>query len=358
MIVDDEEDLVWTLLRQIRRERPQLEVEGFSDPLAALEQIRRSSPDVLVTDVRMPKLGGIDLILAARQAAPSIRVIVMTAFNTDHVKKAVARQGSVTLIEKPFEVAALLDLLTPVVDERGGFRGDVSLPMLPDLVQLYSLARVDGALRIVNGSGTGTLWFHAGDIVHARCGDATGVAAFFEMMRWGGGRFLLEPLEEPPERTIRESVASLLLEGARLEDEESVGKDAPGGGPAEDAADPGASPHSQRSRTVSEVRESLASQLPGSWVVDPSDPRSTALWSAADDLLREARPLGDEAGNGVLELVGSSTGLALFWDSQEGRLAVGADLGGREALTRFRASVAAAGGLSARAAGVEPTRAQ
>lgn len=356
MIVDDEEDLVWTLLRQIRRERPQLEVEGFSDPLAALEQIRRSSPDVLVTDVRMPKLGGIDLILAARQAAPSIRVIVMTAFNTDHVKKAVARQGSVTLIEKPFEVAALLDLLTPVVDERGGFRGDVSLPMLPDLVQLYSLARVDGALRIVNGSGNGTLWFHAGDIVHARCGDATGVAAFFEMMRWGGGRFLLEPLEEPPERTIRESVASLLLEGARLEDEEGVGKDAPEGGPPDDAAGPGALP--QRSRMVSEIRESLALQLPGGWVVDPSEPRNAALWAAADALLQAARPLGDEPGNGVLELVGSSTGLALFWDSQEGRLAVGVDLGGREALTRFRASVAAAGGLSARAAGVEPARAQ
>lgn len=356
MIVDDEEDLVWTLLRQIRRERPQLEVEGFSDPLAALEQIRKSAPDVLVTDVRMPKLGGIDLIIAARQAAPSIRVIVMTAFNTDHVKKAVARHGSVTLIEKPFEVTALLDLLTPLVDERGGFRGDVSLPMLPDLVQLYSLARVDGALRIVNGPGNGTLWFHAGDIVHARCGDATGVAAFFEMMRWGGGRFLLEPLEEPPERTIRESVASLLLEGARLEDEESLGKDAAPGSPPDDAAGQGASP--QRSRMVSEVRESLALQLPGAWVIDPSEPRNAALWAAADALLRAARPLGDEAGDGVLELVGSSTGLALFWDSQEGRLAVGADLGGREALTRFRASVAAAGGLAARAAGVEAVRAQ
>jgi CheY-like chemotaxis protein len=351
VIVDDEEDLVWTLLRQIRRERPQLEVEGFSDPIAALEQIRRSPPDVLVTDVRMPKLGGIELIIAARQAAPSIRVIVMTAFNTDHVKRAIARHGRVTLIEKPFEVQALLDLLTPPGDGGVGFRGDVSLPMLPDLVQLYSLARVDGALRIVNGPGNGTLWFQAGDIVHARCGDATGVAAFFEMMRWGGGRFLLEPLEKPPERTIRESVASLLLEGARLQDEESFAKATPAVAPPDEGAVASAAP--RPSRLVSEIRASLAQQLPLGWVVDPSESRDAALWAAAEELLRLARPLGDEAGNGVLELVGSATGLALFWDSQEGRLAVGADLGGREALTRFRASVAAAGGIAARAVSAE-----
>jgi CheY-like chemotaxis protein len=354
VIVDDEEDLVWTLLRQIRRERPQLEVEGFSDPLAALEQIRRRPPDVLVTDVRMPKLGGIDLIIAARQAAPSIRVIVMTAFNTDHVKREVARQGSVTLIEKPFEIPALLDLLAPPADGGGGFRGDVSLPMLPDLVQLYSLARVDGALRIVNGTRDGTLWLQAGDVVHARCGEATGVAAFFEMMRWDGGRFLLEPLEEAPERTIRECVASLLLEGARLQDEENAGKGARSAATLDGIA--GARAASQSPRLVAEVRAGLVPQLPGCWVVDPSEPRDAALWAAADELLRAARPLGDEAGNGVLELVGSATGLALFWDSQEGRLAVGADLGGREAQTRFRASVATAGAITSRAPIAETVR--
>jgi CheY-like chemotaxis protein len=348
MIVDDEEDLVWTLLRQVRRERPQLEVEGFSDPLAALEQIRRTPPDVLVTDVRMPKLGGIDLIIAARQTAPSIQVIVMTAFNTEHVKRAIARHGGVTLIEKPFEVSALLDLLTPPADGGGGFRGDVSLPMLPDLVQLYSLARVDGALRIVNGAGSGTLWFKSGDIVHARCGEATGVAAFFEMMRWDGGRFLLEPLAELPERTIRESVASLLIEGACLQDEESVANAAPAGAPVDELECPRVGPRIPWS--VSEIRAGLPLHLPLAWIVDPAEPRDAALWAAADELLQAARPLGDGAGNGVLELVGSATGLALFWDSGEGRLAVGADLGGREALTRFRAAVAAAGGVAARAA--------
>ena len=335
LIVDDEEDLVWTLLRQIRRERPQLEVEGFSDPVAALEQIRRAPPDVLVTDVRMPKLGGIDLIIAARQASPSIRVIVMTAFNTDHVKREVARHGSVTLIEKPFEVPALLDLLAPTTAGGAGFRGDVSLPMLPDLVQLYSLARVDGALRIVNGPRNGTIWFQAGEIVHARCGDATGVKAFFEMLRWDGGRFLLEPLEEPPERTIVESLPSLLLEGARRQDEESVGR-----GDAADAV--------REARTVAEIRGSLVPLLPGCWVVDPSEPRDAALQAAVDDLLRAARSLADDAGSGVLELVGSASGLAVFWDGRDGQLAVGADVSGRESLTRFRASVAAAGAVAAR----------
>ncbi len=340
LIVDDEEDLVWTLLRQIRRERPEIDVEGFSDPVAALERIREAPPDILVTDVRMPKVGGIDLIVAGRQVAPSMRVIVMTAFNTDHVKREVARQGSVTLIEKPFEVPALLGLLAPRAEPGGGFRGDVSLPMLPDLVQLYALARVDGALKIVNGPRNGTLWFQAGEIVHARCGDATGVKAFFEMMRWDGGRFLLEPLGEAPERTIRECLASLLLEGARLQDEETIGRPVPEG--AGDRGTPG-SDVPGRGWTVAEVRASLVPQVSGCWVVEPSEPRDAGLREAADALARAAQSLSDASGNGVLELVGSTTGFALFWDAREGRLAVGADVGGREALTRFRASVAAVG---------------
>lgn len=338
VIVDDEEDLVWTLLRQIRRERPEIDVEGFSDPVAALERIREAPPDVLVTDVRMPKVGGIDLIIAGRQVAPSMRVIVMTAFNTDHVKREVARQGSVTLIEKPFEVPALLGLLSPRAEAAGGFRGDVSLPMLPDLVQLYALARVDGALKIVNGQRNGTLWFQAGEIVHARCGDATGVKAFFEMMRWDGGRFLLEPLVETPERTIRECLASLLLEGARLQDEETIGRTVPeetDGGAAREPDVPG------NGWTVEDVRASLLPQLQGCWIVDPAEPRDAALREAADALARVAKPLSDASGNGVLELVGSTTGFALLWDAREGRVAVGADVGGREALTRFRASIAA-----------------
>lgn len=356
MIVDDEEDLVWTLLRQIRRERPELDVQGFSDPLAALERIRRDPPDVLVTDVRMPKLGGIDLIIACRQAAPSMRVIVMTAFNTDHVKREVARQGSVTLIEKPFEVPALLGMLAPPEGKAGGFRGDVSLPMLPDLVQLYSLSRVDGALRIVNGPRDGTLWFQAGEIVHARCGEASGVEAFFEMMRWEGGRFLLEPLGEPPERTIRESLASLLLEGARLQDEETIGRAGFGGSDGADA--PVRGPGSGRARTVDEIHAALVPQLPGCWVVDRAEPRDAALMEAADALARAAEPLAGEGGSGVLELVGSTTGLALFWDARQGRLAIVADVGGREALTRFRASVATAGVGAGRPTSVETVAAR
>jgi CheY-like chemotaxis protein len=304
----------------------------------------------------MPRLGGVDLILAARQAAPGIRVIVMTAFNTDHVKREVARHGSVGLLEKPFEVAALLDLLVPPENGEGGFRGDVSLPMLPDVVQLYSLARIDGALRIVNGPKDGTLWFQAGEIAHAQCGDVAGVAAFFEMMRWNGGRFLLEPLGEPPERSIRESVASLLLEGARLQDEENVGRAV-----SHDSVPPGVAHAGAGARdapTVAEIRACLVPQLPGSWVVDSHEPRDAALWAAADELLTAARSLADVAGSGVLELVGPATGLALFWDRTEGRLVVGADLGGREALTRFRASVATAGGASQRAAVAGPAGAR
>ena len=255
VIVDDEEDLVWTLTRQVQRARPELSVKGFTDPAEALEQIRREPPDVLVTDVRMPKLSGIELVLAARQVSPSIAVVVITAFATVHVRKEVMAQGSVTFLEKPFELSALLEAIDRAPAARTGFEGAISLPMLPDLVQMYALARVDGALEISGHGSTGVIWFRAGEIVHARCGERSGPTAFFDLLLWQGGRFRLEPGASPPERTIDASWQSLLIEGARRVDEGTL------------VPEPEA-PARHAARPLEEIRGHVVGSLPGAWAVD------------------------------------------------------------------------------------------
>ncbi len=73
-----------------------------------LEAIRRNDRGCVVTDVRMPEIGGLDLLAALKEQRASLPVIVMTAHGDIPLAVAAMRQGAVDFFEKPFDGDALL----------------------------------------------------------------------------------------------------------------------------------------------------------------------------------------------------------------------------------------------------------
>lgn len=223
LIVDDEENLVWSTERQLKRERPSWTIECFTDSEKAWQRMCETPPDVLVTDLRMPKLTGLDLLINARQKWAQLPVVIMTAFRTFEFDTAVQRHSSVTCLEKPFELSDLLRTLDRCSERAdSGFSGSLRVPMLPDLVQIQALAKFSGAMRITRDDQQGAIWFSKGEIVHAEwVGNAIGEAAFFELLSWKNGRFSVEADAKPKETTIAAPWMELLMEGCRRMDETS-----------------------------------------------------------------------------------------------------------------------------------------
>lgn len=77
VVVDDDRAIRWVLERALAQ--PDLEVETFERADRALERLLEAPPEVLVTDIRMPGLDGLDLMARVREAHPELPVIVMTA---------------------------------------------------------------------------------------------------------------------------------------------------------------------------------------------------------------------------------------------------------------------------------------
>ena len=202
LMVDDEESLLWSFGRRFQGQREEWQFEGFSDPLAALERIRESPPDVLVTDVRMPQMSGIELLVAARAVAPALPVIVLTAYGSKDVLDAVRTRTNIAFLEKPVHFEALVQAVRQLQAKAGGFSGAISVPQLPDLLQLYTQSMASGALTLQQASAVGTIWFDRGDIVHAQCGSTVGAEAVFEMLAWQGGDFSFDRSVQAPQRTI------------------------------------------------------------------------------------------------------------------------------------------------------------
>lgn len=108
LIVDDEPSVLLTLAAN-------LELEGFEvltagDPREALELAEREEFDVLLTDVRMPGMDGVELYRRLKVMKPALRTIVMTAFAGEELLDQGLQEGVYTVLRKPFDIGQLAQL--------------------------------------------------------------------------------------------------------------------------------------------------------------------------------------------------------------------------------------------------------
>jgi hypothetical protein len=92
---------------------------------------------------------------------------------------------------------------------------------LPDLVQILSHGRKSGQLKLTMGSHRGEIHFVSGEIHNALFDNQRGQEAFFQMLKYKDGNFVLDPDFKASSREIEMTAEMLLLEGMRVLDEES-----------------------------------------------------------------------------------------------------------------------------------------
>ncbi|HET8724473.1 MAG TPA: sigma-54 dependent transcriptional regulator, partial [Anaeromyxobacteraceae bacterium] len=106
LIVDDERPNLESLERIFTREGWRVALAASGEE--ALEAVRRDRPDVVVTDLMMPGMGGGELLRAVKAIAPAVEVVLMTAFGTVEVAVAAMKDGAYDFITKPVKRHAIV----------------------------------------------------------------------------------------------------------------------------------------------------------------------------------------------------------------------------------------------------------
>ncbi|MEZ6187851.1 MAG: sigma-54 dependent transcriptional regulator [Planctomycetota bacterium] len=101
LIVDDEEGMREVCAETVSR-LPGVEVVTEEDPRRGLERIKAEGFDLLISDVRMPGLSGVELLEAVRAHDPELPVLIMTGFPTVETAVACLKLGAVDFVTKPF----------------------------------------------------------------------------------------------------------------------------------------------------------------------------------------------------------------------------------------------------------------
>jgi len=116
LVVDDESGILDSLNILLRN-------EGFTPHLAhggkaGLERIAEMSPDIVLTDIRMPNVSGVEILAAARQSDPDVPVILMTAQATLQSAMQAVNEGAFYYIQKPFRNDELIAILRRAAEHR------------------------------------------------------------------------------------------------------------------------------------------------------------------------------------------------------------------------------------------------
>ncbi|MCD6117909.1 response regulator [bacterium] len=111
LIVDDEEDLTWTISRRLNNGKKKMEILCANSGKAALKMLAENKIDLLLTDLRMPEINGFQLIDEAIKSYPGINVVVMTAYGSSDIKERFENFSNIGYIEKPFEINELRKLV-------------------------------------------------------------------------------------------------------------------------------------------------------------------------------------------------------------------------------------------------------
>jgi DNA-binding NtrC family response regulator len=117
MIIDDEEIVCKRLKPAI--EKMGCEVEAFQDPVAALKRIEEQPFDVIVTDVRMDEIDGIQVLERARSTSAETRVIVITGYAMMALAREAMQKGAFDFVSKPFKPNDIRAVIMRAAEDMG-----------------------------------------------------------------------------------------------------------------------------------------------------------------------------------------------------------------------------------------------
>ena len=116
IIIDDEQDITNTLSRYFNR-KDKFELDTFTNPVNALEAIKQGNYDLVLTDIMMPEMDGIELLKKIKEEKPELPVVMMTAYSTIDKILECDKLGATDYITKPF--ISLKDVESKVLDFLG-----------------------------------------------------------------------------------------------------------------------------------------------------------------------------------------------------------------------------------------------
>jgi len=165
-VLDDERGMVEIVSMLMRRAG--YDVVGFNDPYALLASLEREPVDLLLTDLKMPGLDGVEVLERARKLLPGLPVILFTAHATVQTAISAMKKGAYDYVQKPFDNTELKSLVARALEhsflrsENRYLKAPGGAPIIAEssamkrvMSMVRRVARSQSTVLVTGQSGTG-----------------------------------------------------------------------------------------------------------------------------------------------------------------------------------------------------------
>ncbi|MEE8553191.1 MAG: response regulator, partial [Desulfobacterales bacterium] len=219
LFVDDEETLLFILESRFEEYKDHFNVFTARNGIEAVKILESTVIDFVLTDLNMPEMDGIELLIYLGTTLPHIPAMAMSAYNTPEIEKQLERIGTLRVLDKPVD----LDILTHTImkDLTSTYKqGALKGISVGSFLQLINMERKTCLLEVHGEEQKrGFFYFSQGELVDATCGDGYGEPAALEIIGWDDAQLFLQDLPKKPKKRIKSGIMSLMMEGFRLKDE-------------------------------------------------------------------------------------------------------------------------------------------
>ena len=117
LLVDDEEDFILALAERLHLRN--YDTKGATSGEAALSEIEKERPDIVVLDLKMPGMSGMEVLREIKTRDPSIDVIILTGSVDSEIGEVALKAGATYHMVKPMDIEDLLEKLQSIRKKRG-----------------------------------------------------------------------------------------------------------------------------------------------------------------------------------------------------------------------------------------------
>jgi nitrogen regulation protein NR(I) len=116
LLVEDDPAIVMTLRRVLAAEGYEVVVENRGD--AGLAKAKETPCDLVITDLRLPGMGGLEIVRELHRAQPQVPILLMTAYGSTETAIEATKSGAFDYLLKPFEIPEMIELVEKAVTTR------------------------------------------------------------------------------------------------------------------------------------------------------------------------------------------------------------------------------------------------
>ena len=223
LILDDDPAILDLYKEWLSQLPSKPDIETSNNGARAMALLEAEPYRLLICDLKMPKMDGLQVLSIVRRRFPELRTVVMTGVEDEEFRSRAYALGVDLFWLKPDthqNMQMFLECIESLLgrDAQSGFRG-IQNKSLMDILQMECLSQSSTVFRITRGSLVGKIWILNGDLIDAETEGARGEVAFRRILEWKSGTFETLPAEPDRERTIVKSINALLLEAAQAIDE-------------------------------------------------------------------------------------------------------------------------------------------